>query len=185
MDQLDTLRSVKKRYEIDNREYGKDPTANVEDAVSNCKEEADKMFFDVLGRKDKADKTRNALMVLNRFKFLFHLPANIRSHLAKEDYDRVIEEYERAKALYGNSDEQLFQTYLAEAESGVQQMKMTLSSKLREGNLSVEQQKKLIGDLSDDYDDDNLTKLCRFSDPAGRRGGPRLGECADQVQVDL
>ena len=30
MDQLDTLRSVKKRYEIDNREYGQDPTASVE-----------------------------------------------------------------------------------------------------------------------------------------------------------
>ena len=148
MDQLDTLRSVKKRYEIDNREYGQDPTASVEQAVCKCKDEADKMFFDVLGRKDKADKTRNALMVLNRFKFLFHLPANIRSHLAKEDYDRVIEEYERAKALYGNSEEQLFQTYLAEAEAGVQQMKMTLSSKLREGNLSVEHQKKLIGSLT-------------------------------------
>ena len=68
------------------------------------------MFFDVLGRKDKADKTRNALLVLNRFKFLFQLPANIRAHLAKEDYDRVSEEYERARALYGNSKEPLFQT---------------------------------------------------------------------------
>ena len=37
------------------------------------------MFFSVLDRKDNADRTRNALMVLNRFKFLFHLPANIRS----------------------------------------------------------------------------------------------------------
>ena len=84
------------------------------------------MFFDVLGRKDKADKTRNALLVLNRFKFLFQLPANIRAHLAKEDYDRVSEEYERARALYGNSEEPLFQTYLAEAEKGVQQMKVNI-----------------------------------------------------------
>ena len=29
MDQLDTLRSVKKRYEIDNKEYGRDPTEQV------------------------------------------------------------------------------------------------------------------------------------------------------------
>ena len=169
MDQLDTLRSVKKRYEIDNREYGQDPTACVEQAVSRCKDEADKMFFDVLGRKDKADKTRNALMVLNRFKFLFHLPANIRSHLAKEDYDRVIEEYERAKALYGNSEEQLFQTYLAEAEAGVQQMKMTLSSKLREGNLSVEQQKKLIGESGQSQCQcgANCLRYTRIPHPAG------------------
>ena len=82
------------------------------------------MFYSVLDRKDNADKTRNALMVLNRFKFLFQLPANIRSHLAREDYDRVIEEYERARALYGSSEEALFQTYLAEAEKGVNQMKV-------------------------------------------------------------
>jgi hypothetical protein len=38
--------------------------------------------------------------------------------LAVEDYDRVIEEFERAKALYGNSEETLFHTYLAEAATG-------------------------------------------------------------------
>ena len=31
--------------------------------------------------------------------------------------DRVIEEYERAKALYGKSEEPLFHTYLAQAQS--------------------------------------------------------------------
>ena len=38
--------------------------------------------------------------------------------MAVEDYDRVIEEFERAKALYGNSEETLFHTYLAEAATG-------------------------------------------------------------------
>jgi len=147
MDQLDTLKSIKSRYELDNKDYGSDPTVAVEGAISECKEEADKMFFDVLGRKDKADKTRNALTVLNRFKFLFQLPANIRRNLAKEDYDRVIEEYERARALYGNSDEQLFHVFLGEAEQGVARLKEIVREKLGEGNLSVEQQKKLIGSL--------------------------------------
>ena len=157
MDQLDTIRSVRKRYELDRREYGQDPTVKVESSIAACKEEADKMFFDVLGRKDKADKTRNALTVLNRFKFLFHLPSTIRSNLNKEDYDRVIEEYERAKALYGASEEPLFQTYLAEAEAGVQQMKEILYTKIRQGVLSIDQQKKLIG---------SLVQLEREGDPA-------------------
>jgi len=147
MDQLDTLRSVRKRYEIDRHDYGTDPTAAVESAIAKCKDEADQMFFDVLGRKDKADKTRNALTVLNRFKFLFHLPSSIRAHLNREDYDRVIEEYERARALYGSSEEPLFLTYLAEAEKGVQQMKEVLYAKIRQGALSIDQQKKLIGSL--------------------------------------
>ncbi len=147
MDQMDTLRSIRKRYELDQRDYGPNPTVKVETAIAKCKEEADKMFFDVLGRKDKADKTRNALTVLNRFKFLFHLPASIRTHLSREDYDRVIEEYERAKALYGSSEESLFQTYLTEAEQGVLQMKEVLYRKVRQEVLPIEQQKKLIGSL--------------------------------------
>jgi len=147
MDQLDTLRSIRRRYELDRREYGGQPTAGVESAIFKCKDEADKMFFDVLGRKDKADKTRNAITVMNRFKFLFYLPSSIRTHLIKEDYDRVIEEYERAKALYGNSDEPLFQSYLGEAEKGVQTMKEDLYQRIRQGVLSIEQQKKLIGCL--------------------------------------
>jgi len=157
MDQLDTIRSVRKRYELDRREYGQDPTVKVESAIAQCKEEADKMFFDVLGRKDKADKTRNALTVLNRFKFLFHLPSTIRNNLGKEDYDRVIEEYERAKALYGKSEEPLFHTYLAQAEAGVTQMKEILYTKIRQGVLSIDQQKKLIG---------SLVQLEREGDPA-------------------
>lgn len=134
----------------------------MERAIAACKEEADKMFFDVLGRKDKADKTRNALTVLNRFRFLFQLPASIRAHLAREDYDRVIEEFERAKALYGASEEPLFQvtslrlktfylavqTYLAEAGAGVEQMQAVLQARLRQGDLAVEQQKKLLGSLA-------------------------------------
>ena len=40
-------------------------------AVTQYKDEVDKMFFDVLDRKEKADKTRNALLVLNRFKYQF------------------------------------------------------------------------------------------------------------------
>jgi hypothetical protein len=32
----------------------------VESAIASAKGEADQMFFDVLGRKDRADATRNA-----------------------------------------------------------------------------------------------------------------------------
>lgn len=63
----DTLRRIKKRYETDCREYGREPTIPVEKSVDDAKKEADQMFFDVLGRKDRADATRNALNVMNRF----------------------------------------------------------------------------------------------------------------------
>jgi len=59
------LRRIKKRYETDCKEYGREPTVAVEEAVAAAKKEADQMFFDVLGRKDRADATRNALNVMN------------------------------------------------------------------------------------------------------------------------
>ena len=62
----DTLRRIKKRYETDCKEHGREPTVPVEKAVAEAKKEADQMFFDVLGRKDRADATRNALNVMNR-----------------------------------------------------------------------------------------------------------------------
>jgi hypothetical protein len=70
------LRRIKKRYETDCREYGREPTVAVEEAVAAAKKEADQMFFDVLGRKDRADATRNALNVMNRFDcvFFFQFP---------------------------------------------------------------------------------------------------------------
>lgn len=46
------------RVDIDNRQYGKDPTDRVQKAISKAKNEADQMFKDVLGRKDRADSTR-------------------------------------------------------------------------------------------------------------------------------
>lgn len=47
---------------------------------------ADTLFQEVLGRKDKADSTRNALNVLQRFKFLFNLPLNIERNIQKVFY---------------------------------------------------------------------------------------------------
>ena len=41
------------------------------------------LFHDVLGRKDRADATRNALGVLHRFKFLFNLPCSIDRNIQK------------------------------------------------------------------------------------------------------
>ena len=55
----------------------------MEKSIEAAKIKADQMFFEVLGRKDRADATRNALNVMNRFKFLFYLPANIEANIVK------------------------------------------------------------------------------------------------------
>lgn len=72
-----------------------------------AKEEADRLFEDVLKRKDEADRTRNALGILQRFRFLFHLPSSLDKNIQKSDYDLVINDYARAKALFGNTEVQV------------------------------------------------------------------------------
>ena len=76
--------------------------------ASESNEAAKDLFYDVLKRKDRADATRNALGVLQRFKFLFNLPCTMEKNIKKGDYDLVITDYTRAKSLFGDSDVQLF-----------------------------------------------------------------------------
>lgn len=179
MDQLDTLKSISKRSDIDNKgRRGVNPTAHVESAIANAKSEADKIFVDVLGTKDRADATRNALNVLQRFKFLFNLPANIETNLAKGDYDRIIDEYERAKSLYGNSESEIFQIYLEEIEKGVEELKVKLRENLENPDLSVEQQKKIIA---------NLVQLNVEGDPAWdclQLQDNRVLQCLDELRSE-
>ena len=56
--------------------------------VLESNDAADKLFHDVLNRKDKADATRNTLAVLHRFKFLFNLPLTIERNIQKVSNER-------------------------------------------------------------------------------------------------
>lgn len=65
---------------------------------------ADSLFSEILSRKDNADKTREALSLLTRHKFLFQLPASIDRNIRKKEYDLVVNDYTRVKNLFGNTD---------------------------------------------------------------------------------
>lgn len=49
--------------------------------MDTANQTADNLFSDVLGRKDRADSTRNALSVLTRFRFIFFLTESIDENL--------------------------------------------------------------------------------------------------------
>ena len=162
IEQLDTLRTIRKKHqkEMSSKQMSS-PTKSgsssshlqsligkVEKSMENAKQEADQMFSQVLERKDTADATRNALYIMNRFKFVFYLPSNFEYNLRKGDYDRIIDEYERALKLYGDSESDVFKKYLAEIQKGIDTLKETLNKLIHESlDLTVEQQKKLIANL--------------------------------------
>uniref|UniRef100_A0A673VRB6 Exocyst complex component 2 n=1 Tax=Salmo trutta TaxID=8032 RepID=A0A673VRB6_SALTR len=110
---------------------------------------ADTLFQEVLGRKDKADSTRNALNVLQRFKFLFNLPLNIERNIQKGDYDVVINDYEKAKSLFSNTEVSVFKKVYAEVETRIGALRSLLLDKLLETPSTLHDQKRYIRYLSD------------------------------------
>ncbi|XP_015281329.1 PREDICTED: exocyst complex component 2, partial [Gekko japonicus] len=146
----DALSAIHQKLEADGTEKVEGSmTQKLENVLNRASNTADTLFQEVLGRKDKADSTRNALNVLQRFKFLFNLPLNIERNIQKGDYDVVINDYEKAKSLFGKTEVQVFKKYYAEVETRVEALRKLLLDKLLETPSTLHDQKRYIRYLSD------------------------------------
>lgn len=146
----DALSAIHQKLEADGTEKVEGSmTQKLENVLNRASNTADTLFQEVLGRKDKADSTRNALNVLQRFKFLFNLPLNIKRNIQKGDYDVVINDYEKAKSLFGKTEVQVFKKYYAEVEAGIEDLRELLLKKLLETPSTLHDQKRYIRYLSD------------------------------------
>lgn len=146
----DALSAIHQKLEADGTEkVGGSMTQKLESVLNRASNTADTLFQEVLGRKDKADSTRNALNVLQRFKFLFNLPLNIERNIQKGDYDVVINDYEKAKSLFGKTEVQVFKKYYAEVETRIEALRELLLAKLLETPSTLHDQKRYIRYLSD------------------------------------
>ncbi|KAG8508875.1 Exocyst complex component 2, partial [Galemys pyrenaicus] len=146
----DALSAIHQKLEADGTEKVEGSmTQKLENVLNRASTTADTLFQEVLGRKDKADATRNALNVLQRFKFLFNLPLNIERNIQKGDYDVVINDYEKAKSLFGKTEVQVFKKYYAEVETRIEALRELLLDKLLETPSTLHDQKRYIRYLSD------------------------------------
>ncbi|XP_062308401.1 exocyst complex component 2 [Osmerus eperlanus] len=146
----DALAAIHQRLESDGTERVEGSmTKRLENTLNRASDTADTLFQEVLGRKDKADSTRNALNVLQRFKFLFNLPLNIERNIQKGDYDVVINDYEKAKSLFGNTEVPVFKKVYAEVETRIGALRSLLLDKLLETPSTLHDQKRYIRYLSD------------------------------------
>ncbi|NWU66321.1 EXOC2 protein, partial [Pterocles burchelli] len=146
----DALSAIHQKLEADGTEKVEGSmTQKLENVLNRASNTADTLFQEVLGRKDKADSTRNALNVLQRFKFLFNLPLSIERNIQKGDYDVVINDYEKAKSLFGKTEVQVFKKYYAEVETRIEALRKLLLDKLLETPSTLHDQKRYIRYLSD------------------------------------
>ncbi|XP_078047507.1 exocyst complex component secretory 5 [Augochlora pura] len=147
MEQLDTIMLLKEQFETDIKTYGGDPTEKLETAIQQSMTEANKLFDDVLARRDRADATRNALAVMQRYKFLFCMPINIEKNIKRGNYDLVINDYARVKNLFKTTEVEVFKQVLQEIDNRIEMLKVFLRNKLEEMPLSLEEHKKIIRNL--------------------------------------
>lgn len=149
---LDAMKSVNQALKIDRKEHGTDLTFKIEDSLKKAESEAHQIFDSVLSKKELADSTRNALNVLQRYRFLFNLPSSIERNASKGDYDVVINDYSRAKALFEKNEVGIFKRVYGEVENRVHKLEKTLQDKLdqccvRQQNRNIDELKKLIRHL--------------------------------------
>lgn len=147
MEQLDTIILLKEQFETDIKTYGNDPTEKLEKAIRQSMSEANKLFDDVLARRDRADATRNALSIMQRYKFLFCMPINIEKNIKRGNYDLVINDYARVKNLFKNTEIDVFKKVLDEIDNRIVMLKAHLRNKLEEMPFSLEEHKKIIRNL--------------------------------------
>ncbi|XP_054278287.1 exocyst complex component 2 [Macrosteles quadrilineatus] len=147
MEQLDTLFILKEKFEADVMERGLDPTIKMEKAIRDSMFEANKLFEGVLKRRERADATRNALGVLQRFRFLFTLPVTIERNIQRGEYDAVINDYARAQNLFGKTDVLVFRKVLNEVEQKINDLRVLLKNKLQDMPTPLHTQKKIIRNL--------------------------------------
>ncbi|XP_077993599.1 exocyst complex component 2-like isoform X2 [Glandiceps talaboti] len=149
MDCQDSLTAMHTKLEGDDVLGSPSICSNLQEILERCNDNADKLFQDVLNRKDKADSTRNALNVLNRFKFLFNLPITMERNIQRGDYEIVVNDYERAKSLFSNTEVQVFKKVYQEVESRVSELRKQLKEQLMALPATLDDQKKIIRYLVD------------------------------------
>lgn len=146
LDCLDSLTTTYKKFaEDDIRGNCMDSYAVLLMQAKSC---ADGLFQEVLGRKDKADSTRNALSVLTKFRFLFHLPLSMQRNIQKGDYNIVISDWEKAKSLFADTDVKVFKKVYKEVERRITQFRDMLHKRLLDPHNTLDEQKKLISYLT-------------------------------------
>ncbi|CAG2107534.1 unnamed protein product [Medioppia subpectinata] len=158
---LDALKALHLALKKDKQEVGPDLNAKVDDLIRKSTEEAHAIFDAVLSRKDKADSTRNALNVLQRYRFLFNLPSNIDKSILKGDYDIVINDFSRAKSLFSNTSVNVFAKVYSEVVQRVEKFRAMLNEKLR---LSCCQ--------NDGRNVDEVKRLIRYLNSLDQSGDP-------------
>jgi exocyst complex component 2 len=116
----------------------------VEELLKVALKSGEVLFRDVLRCKARADQTRIALTVLQRYRFLFNLPHTIEKNISSGEYEIVANDYDKAKTLFADTKVNIFKKVLEEVEKQLAKFREDLRKKLLKLPSILEEQKRLI-----------------------------------------
>lgn len=169
IDQLDTLMTLREKFNIDVKEVGIDQVKDLDTAIKKSIDTSHTLFNDVLARREKADSARQALAALSRHKFLFCLPNSIERCAKKGDFEIICNDYARARNLFGKTEVVIFKQVLAEVDQRVLAVRKVLHEKVCEMPQGVENQKKLVKaliNLENQQINSTVADTFKIEDPA-------------------
>ncbi|CDH55023.1 exocyst complex component sec5 [Lichtheimia corymbifera JMRC:FSU:9682] len=146
-------------------EYG---TRHLEKVLDEANTRADLIYGPIIERRQKVDKVRSTISVLQRYKFFFNLPSSLLESIKQHKYETAIRDYRKGKYLYhdlqkeddkvdGSEEEsniselhrKVFDKVWTEVNKIVVELRSVLLKMLEDPWRSMEEQEKTINFLFD------------------------------------
>ncbi|UJR26760.1 hypothetical protein I4U23_008075 [Adineta vaga] len=141
MEAVDIMKDIRRFSADDRKKNFYNPVIKLVEEISRI---AHSMYDTDLTRKDYSDTIRNALNVIQRYKFIFHLPQTIERSVKREEYEKVINDLVRARAAFETVDSKVFRNIQREVEQQIQNLRTLFRQRLTEFPSSIDDQKLFI-----------------------------------------
>lgn len=93
--------------------------------------DARRLLEPLISRKESADRIESVLNLLQRFNFLFHLPADIAQNIKRAEYERVAHDFRKARLFVSSCHVPVFSQVLRRVEQQIQDLRAELFAKLQ------------------------------------------------------
>jgi len=165
-------------------------TYRLEKLLEKAEHDARNLFKDVLTHKARADKIRNALAVIQRFKLLFYLPGRVNdtTKLATsekgENFSQLMADIDKVRSLFADTKIDVFKHVMSELERLIALLQDSLHQQLLQPNITIKRQQEILR---------KLTELRASGDPTWdalqasfktlrKRNVTLLAECQNRVR---
>ena len=125
-------------------------TYRLEKLLEKAETDASILFKDVLTHKARADKIRNALAVLQRFKLLFYLPGRVnsaRNDPQADNFSQLVADIDKVRSLFKETKVEVFQEVMLELENLIKMLQSSLHEKLIKPGVTVKDQQSIVRQL--------------------------------------